>query len=271
MQPGVYHDISNHDYHAGEGVSKSQLDDIDLSPSRYIWRKNAPVDTDKLKALDLGTDFHCAILEPDRFNHLYRVAPEVNRRTTAGKEEEKTFFQQCEAEGVIAITREDDRKIQLMRGSIMAHPTARELVQANGYAEASIYWNDPLTGVLCRCRPDKYLSERNWIIDIKTTADMSRFRREFYNLRYHVQDAFYSDGYASVFGETPVFVFVVTSTTIDCGRYPTEVFYMPPDVKQAGRDAYQQNLETFAHCIDSGEWPGIHALSLPSWAKEFNT
>lgn len=59
MKPGIYFDISNEDYHAGDGVSKSQLDMVALSPALLQWQKSAPVDTEKLKALDMGTALHC--------------------------------------------------------------------------------------------------------------------------------------------------------------------------------------------------------------------
>lgn len=268
MEPGIYHDISNHDYHTGAGISKSQLDDVAISPAIYQWRKEAPVDEEKTAALDFGTDFHCAILEPERFNSLYRVCPEVNRRTNEGKETEKRFFETCIKDGAIPISHEDKRKIDLMRGSVMAHPIAKKLVEADGHAESSIYWKDTATQLLCRCRPDKFIPQWNWIVDVKTTADMRKFRREFYSLRYHVQDAFYSDGYESQFGAPPTFVFVVTSTSIECGRYPTEVFFMDEETKATGRAEYKSNLLTYSECLSLNEWPGIATLSLPYWAKE---
>ncbi|EMV2752331.1 exodeoxyribonuclease VIII, partial [Escherichia coli] len=89
IEPGIYYGISNENYHAGPGVSKSQLDDIADTPALYLWRKNAPVDTTKTKTLDLGTAFHCRVLEPEEFSNRFIVAPEFNRRTNAGKEEEK--------------------------------------------------------------------------------------------------------------------------------------------------------------------------------------
>ncbi|MDH8346080.1 exodeoxyribonuclease VIII, partial [Klebsiella pneumoniae] len=55
MTPGIYFDISNEDYHAGDGVSKSKLDMVALSPALLQWQTSAPVDTEKLKALDMGT------------------------------------------------------------------------------------------------------------------------------------------------------------------------------------------------------------------------
>ncbi|EBK5839738.1 exonuclease VIII, partial [Salmonella enterica] len=91
IQPGIYYDIPNEAYHAGPGVSKSQLDDIADTPAIYLWRKNAPVDTEKTKSLDTGTAFHCRVLEPEEFSKRFIIAPEFNRRTSAGKEEEKTF------------------------------------------------------------------------------------------------------------------------------------------------------------------------------------
>ena len=65
IEPGIYYGISNENYHAGPGISKSQLDDIADTPALYLWRKNAPVDTTKTKTLDLGTAFHCRVLEPE--------------------------------------------------------------------------------------------------------------------------------------------------------------------------------------------------------------
>ncbi|HAK3334431.1 TPA: exonuclease VIII, partial [Salmonella enterica] len=268
IQPGIYYDISNEAYHAGPGVSKSQLDDIADTPAIYLWRKNAPVDTEKTKSLDTGTAFHCRVLEPEEFSKRFIIAPEFNRRTSAGKEEEKTFLEECARTGRTVLTAEEGRKIELMYQSVMALPLGQWLVESAGYAESSVYWEDPETGILCRCRPDKIIPEFHWIMDVKTTADIQRFRTAYYDYRYHVQDAFYSDGYRAQFGEIPTFVFLVASTTAECGRYPVEIFMMGEDAKLAGQREYRRNLQTLAECLNNDEWPAIKTLSLPRWAKE---
>ncbi|EGR9571004.1 exonuclease VIII [Salmonella enterica subsp. enterica serovar Grumpensis] len=268
IQPGIYYDIPNEAYHAGPGVSKSQLDDIADTPAIYLWRKNAPVDTEKTKTLDTGTAFHCRILEPEEFSKRFIIAPEFNRRTSAGKEEEKTFLEECARTGRTVLTAEEGRKIELMYQSVMALPLGQWLVESAGYAESSVYWEDPETGILCRCRPDKIIPEFHWIMDVKTTADIQRFRTAYYDYRYHVQDAFYSDGYRAQFGEIPTFVFLVASTTAECGRYPVEIFMMGEDAKLAGQREYRRNLQILAECLNNDEWPAIKTLSLPRWAKE---
>ncbi|EJF5607532.1 exodeoxyribonuclease VIII [Salmonella enterica] len=268
IQPGIYYDIPNEAYHAGPGVSKSQLDDIADTPAIYLWRKNAPVDTEKTKSLDTGTAFHCRVLEPEEFSKRFIIAPEFNRRTSAGKEEEKTFLEECARTGRTVLTAEEGRKIELMYQSVMALPLGQWLVESAGYAESSVYWEDPETGILCRCRPDKIIPEFHWIMDVKTTADIQRFRTDYYDYRYHVQDAFYSDGYRAQFGEIPTFVFLVASTTAECGRYPVEIFMMGEDAKLAGQREYRRNLQTLAECLNNDEWPAIKTLSLPRWAKE---
>ncbi|EDN3470106.1 exonuclease VIII [Salmonella enterica] len=268
IQPGIYYDIPNEAYHAGPGVSKSQLDDIADTPAIYLWRKNAPVDTEKTKSLDTGTAFHCRVLEPEEFSKRFIIAPEFNRRTSAGKEEEKTFLEECARTGRTVLTAEEGRKIELMYQSVMALPLGQWLVESAGYAESSVYWEDPETGILCRCRPDKIIPEFHWIMDVKTTADIQRFRTAYYDYRYHVQDAFYSDGYRVQFGEIPTFVFLVASTTAECGRYPVEIFMMGEDAKLAGQREYRRNLQTLAECLNNDEWPAIKTLSLPRWAKE---
>lgn len=215
MKPGIYHDISNEDYHAGAGVSKSQLDMVAMSPALLKWQKSAPVDTEKLKALDMGSALHCILLEPDEFDKRFIVAPQFNRRTNQGKEDEAAFLRDVEGMGMTVMDAEQGRKLQLMRDSAMAHPAARWLLEAEGHAESSFYWNDEETGELCRTRPDRYLKKHPVMLDVKKVADMDRFARHVEEFRYHVQDAMYREGFKQVTGEQPGFFFLAVSETID--------------------------------------------------------
>ncbi|MFC0712245.1 PD-(D/E)XK nuclease-like domain-containing protein, partial [Azorhizophilus paspali] len=262
-------DLSNEAYHGGEGISKSQLDLIAKAPALFQWNKAAPEDLDKSKALDFGDAAHAFLLEPKRFAEQYAIGPaNAPRNTKAGKEAWEAF-EATLSEGQVVLTADQGKQLQLIRESVMAHPHARWLIETVGDVEASIYWKDLREGVLCRCRPDKAIPALGWLMDLKTTADMSRFIRYFHEYRYHVQDAFYSDGYAAEFGEQPAgFVFLVVSTSIDCGKYPVRLFTMDSEAKEAGRQTYIKDLATYADCLRSNEWPAIETLSLPYWAKE---
>lgn len=114
IELGIYYGILNENYYAGFGISKFQLDDIADTLALYLWRKNAFVDTTKTKTLDLGTAFYCWVLELEEFSNCFIVALEFNRRTNAGKEEEKAFLMECASTGKTVITAEEGWKIELM-------------------------------------------------------------------------------------------------------------------------------------------------------------
>ncbi len=269
MKPGIYSDISNAAYHAGEGVSKSNLDMLNKAPALLQWSRSAPEDSSKKTALNIGTAMHTMLLEPEKFTDQFVIEPVINRRTSAGKQQAEEFEAACKASGKMVITGEESRKLNLMRESVMAHPEARQLMEAEGEAEASAYWIDPETGVKCRCRPDKLITKAGFIVDVKTTGDMGKVARSVFDYRYHVQDAFYSDGYAHASGEaTNGFLFLFISTAIECGRYPVRIFQLDQEAKMIGRYAYQANLRTYAECMESGVWPGVEELSLPAWATK---
>ncbi|MGJ0580657.1 PD-(D/E)XK nuclease-like domain-containing protein [Xenorhabdus bovienii] len=268
MTPGIYYDISNENYHQGEGVSKSQLDDIAKSPAFYKWKKNAPIDKEKLKALDMGTALHCLLLEPDEFDNRFIEAPQFNRKSNAGKQEEKEFLKECEDTGKTVMDYEQHRKLKIMRESTMAHHAARYFLETDGHSEASIYWDDPDTDELCRIRPDKFLLNEPVIIDVKKVADMERFARHIEEFRYHVQNAMYQEGYLRHFGESPVFLFIAVSETIDCARYPVRVWELNSDDADVGFSLFKQNLHTFHECRINDDWGGIEPISRPDWAKK---
>lgn len=267
ITPGIYHDLTNEQYHSGPGVSKSQLDDIAISPATYIWRKNAPLDEEKLQALDMGTALHCLLLEPDEFAGRFIVAPEFNRRTNQGKEDEAKFLADCALTGKTVMTAEEGRKLTLMHESVMAHPDARTLLEAEGHSEASIFWTDEHTGELCRIRPDRMLTKAPVIIDVKKVDDMSRFPRHAEEFRYHVQQAMYCDGFLKHFGEMPDFLFLAVSSSVDCGRYPVMVCRLPQEWVDDGHTLYRRNLERYHQCRLTNDWRDIITLTRPSWAR----
>ena len=267
VSSGVYHDITNEEYHAGPGVSKSQLDDIAISPAVYQWRKHAPVDEEKLTALDMGTALHCLLLEPDEFETRFIIATEFNRRTTIGKEAEKAFLDDCASTGKTVMTFEEGRKLRLMRESAFAHPDARWLLEQDGFSESSIYWTDKETGEQCRIRPDRYLKNIPAIFDVKKTADMIRFSTHAEEFRYYVQDAMYSEAYEETFNERPDFLFLIVSDTIDCGRYPVRVQPLEEEWKLAGYEAWHRDLRKFHQCKISNDWHDMNPIYRPFWAK----
>ncbi|WP_421173954.1 PD-(D/E)XK nuclease-like domain-containing protein [Aeromonas enteropelogenes] len=255
------------EYHTGPGVSKSQLDQIAESPATYIWAKNAPVDAEKTKPFDIGKAIHCLLLEPDEFENRFIIAPPFNRRTNAGKAEEAEFLANCAELGKTVMDAEEGRKLYLMRDSVMAHPDARWLLEQEGVYESSLYWIDPDTEELCRCRPDKKLRNVPILADVKKVDDMARFERHVEEFRYHVQDAMYSDGFHEIYGEWPDFIFIAVSSSIECGRYPVRVRPLEQEWKESGHDLYRRDLRKFHECRVNNDWHDLIPLIRPAWAR----
>ncbi|EOW2397797.1 PD-(D/E)XK nuclease-like domain-containing protein [Cronobacter sakazakii] len=268
MKPGIYRDIPNEAYHAGDGVSKSQLDLVAINPALLTWQKNAPVDTEKLQALDMGTALHCLLLEPEEFSKRFIVAPQFNRRSNAGKEEEAAFMNKVAGMGMTVMTAEEGRKLQLMRDSAFAHPAARWLLEQEGDCEASHYWIDEETGELCRIRPDKRLAQFPVMADVKKVSDMSRFARHIDEFRYHVQDAMYCEGAKQTTGEPHSFFFIAVSESIDCGRYPVRVFELDAYDKDEGFRLFRRDLNAYHQYRTSDEVGGIETIKRPEWARK---
>ena len=88
MEPGIYPTIENDTYHAGAGISNTGLGHILQSPYHFWSNHLDPVRPERppTRPQEDGHIAHCAILEPDEFNHRYVVGPDVNRNTKAWKE-----------------------------------------------------------------------------------------------------------------------------------------------------------------------------------------
>lgn len=276
--PGLYKDIPNEQYHSENfAVSKSMLDLVHQSPSLLLWSRDAPVDEEAEKAVDMGNAFECLLLEPDRFAATYAQAPQVDKRTKTGKDEWAAFERQCLQDGYEPLTRDQWRQVHFMRDSTMAHPIARRAFEAAALTQASYYWRDEDTGLLCRCRPDFMLEHVPFVIDVKICARIDQFPASVEEYRYHVQDSYYSDGLTNYYnGERPSFAFVAVSSSRSAGRYPVHVYELKgtdpitgdlTEDKLAGRRAYRRDLETYARCLAEDEFTHVEPLARPWWAR----
>lgn len=174
------------------------------------------------------------------------------------------------------LTSEQFEQLHAMRDAVMAHPAARALLtNVKGVAESSVYWNDPETGELCRCRPDFWRND-GVIVDVKTTEDASPegFAKSIFNWRYHVQGAFYTDGVNLAIEQSKsdehkvrAFVFLAVEKK---APYAVGVYRLDDASRELGRIEYRRDLNKFAGCQKSGVWPGygeaIQSISVPSWA-----
>lgn len=259
---GLIPSISNQDYHAMEGVSKSGLDQFAKSPAHYISALQTP--RAETQAMRIGSLFHSLILEPETIRIV--PAPACDRRTKAGKAEYAEF---CAVnEGAEVVSADEWEMLSGMACSIKDHPAANALLGGNGRAENSLFWKDVDTGVLCKCRPDFYRAD-GIVVDLKTTEDASprAFMCSIAKYRYHVQSAFYSDGLTTALFPVKGFVFVAVEKK---PPYAVAVYQLDNQAVEAGRVLYKDELLKMAVCMVDNNWPAystrIETLSLPDWA-----
>lgn len=259
----IINDLPLKEYLTHKAMSKSKLDLFARDENLLSWQLNCPTDEDKLKVFDFGTAMHAILLEPHKIESDYAVMPKYNLRTNLGKQN-KADFEADNADKQI-LTSDDYKKLKLMFGSVMAHPSARKIIQSGGPVEQSFFWTDSESGVDCRCRTDKIVTEDNYIVDIKTVDDLSSFKYSVENYRYYVQDAFYLDGAAANGVVCDHMKFLVIQKNIEMGRYPVMVVTLPAEVTQYGRKTYKTDLINYAKYCEKQVIKPSQELELHHW------
>jgi exodeoxyribonuclease VIII len=270
MKPGIY-DITNEEYHFSEGISRSGLMTFSKTP-RHYWNQYLKEDREPEKstpAKEFGAAFHPYILEPHLFKRDFVYEDmKVDKRTKKGKEYIKKFTE--DNVGKTILTYDEYQTLLGMVNSINADPFILELIQKASY-EKSIYWIDPDTGVLCKCRPD-ILHEigANVVIvcDLKTTINASEkaFQRSVYNYGYHVQAAMISEGIkAQMNRQVDEFIFIAVEKL---KPYLTAIYFLDKNAIEKGREEFKKLLVQYKECLEKNNWPGYEQkyITLPSWA-----
>ncbi len=265
--PGKHAGLSREQYDAIDAVNQSSLKAlVRQSPMHYRHALEHPEAPSA--AMELGTAVHLACYEPARFAESVVAAPDVDRRTKAGREAYEAF--QAEAAGKIILAADDHDRVTAMQQAVLAHPAARRAVGLAGDREVTLVWDDAETGVRCKGRLDHLSANATVVLDLKTTrnAHPAAFSADIDKLNYHVQAAFYVDGVvATLGGEPPSFVFVVVESE---APHAVAVYELGAASIELGRIKYREALSVYAECRRTGRWPGyadfITEIEVPAWA-----
>src|SRR6185436_6574394 len=253
MKPGIYNSLSNEDYHSSDGISRSGVMAIKKSPlhywHEYVNPKRETREKDTPSTI-FGNAFHTYILENESFKDRFIVCDKVDRRTTDGKKYWAKIKEERGGKSIIDI--DDYNQLSDMANSLMNHDQAGRLI-FNATYENSIYWNDPLTGVLCKCRPD--IMSNNMIVDLKTTDDANpdTFRYSIRKYGYHVQAAMLLDGMNAAKG-TNCNNFIIIAIEKN-PPYACAVYVLDKAAIDIGREFYKSALVDYKKCFNENKWP----------------
>ena len=266
------HGMSEKEYREHPAVNKSSLWEMRKSPMHYRWALEHP--TEDTQALAFGRALHMAVLQPNEFLSHYRLAPSVDRRTKAGKDEYNGFIQGLRSDQE-PISNEDYQTVVGMIASITNSGTAHDLLM-RAETEIPIFWTDPMTGIECKCRLDAIIYDTNpdgevtgiVVVDLKTCADASTntFMREALKYGYDVQAAHYIRGVKSMGFNVPIrwgFLAVEKKEP-----YCTNLIWVGDDFIDRGTWQLIDFMDRLKECRETDTWPGYgeNTLVLPEWA-----
>ena len=258
--------ISYEEYRAMPGINVSSLKELRRSPLHYRHRLANPKTSD---ALTLGTAAHVATLEHHRYADAFAI---WDRKTETGRSAPRTgtawdaFV--AEHGGRTILTIEEHETAQAIAAAVRSDPTAARYLR-RGLPEVSMQWE--AHGMQCKGRVD-WLTDLDGVdvvVGLKTTRDCrpGEFSRQALRLGYHLQWAYYHDGFQAVRDVAPYMVEIVVESA---APYAVAVYTIPEPVLSLGREEYVGLLAMLRDCQTADVWPGPvpheTELTFPAWA-----
>jgi len=179
----------------------------------------------------IGGYFHTCILEPNKIDK-YKVVKATSRNSKAYKDV---------AGGELCMLEQEVDMVELMRAKVMENDICRDLIQGrpSSVYDRTIEYEVPmiteLFGQTWKGKADIVNHEEKLIIDLKTTADISKFQYSANKYNYDSQAYIYS----KLFGYE--FLFIV----IDKNTHQIGMFDCSPKFYERGEDKVRKAAEAY--------------------------
>jgi len=172
----------------------------------------------------VGGYFHTAILEPNKLKK-YRVIPSSTRNTKAYKEM---------SGGELCLLQHVVDQIELLSDKVLKNKVCKSLIRSENveYEKPGI---TKLEGLMWKGKADIINHDEKLIIDLKTTADLSKFKSSAYRYNYDSQAYIYSN----LFNYEFIFI------AIDKSTQQIGIFDCSPEFLQSGQDKVKRACEAY--------------------------
>jgi hypothetical protein len=180
--------------------------------------------SEKSPAFLVGGYFHTAILEPDKLKN-FKIIQSTTRNTKAYKEI---------SDGELCLLQHEVDQIELMTDKVLSNDVCRDLIRG-----INVEYERPgvteLEGLAWKGKADIVNHDERLIIDLKTTADINKFKYSASKYNYDSQAYIYS----KLFGYEFLFI-VIDKTTHQIG-----VFDCSPEFYNRGEDKVKRASEQY--------------------------
>lgn len=266
---GIFSGVDGDAYHKIlPGISKTDIELAAISPANMIARKIRAIDEDN-EALFLGKMLHSRLeFHDDRLKWLSTFVQMPAFEGTGMKAAKAAWL--TEHGGKLILTKEQLDGIEDMYEGVLANPQSFAFLNAPGSAEDTIYWIDEDSGMICKCRPDKRVTNylgAPFTIDWKTTGNFSKrhIQDAIHDYGYNVSAAFTLDGMRANDLDPGEYIFVFIEK-----KSPNRVMCVPAediDV-EIGRRKYKKVLKEIAEAQRTKIWPGFVRLGMTHYDRE---
>lgn len=271
MRTEIVVDMAEKDYRAHVGLSYSELKLLfTMVPAECKAYREQPKKV--TPAMQFGTLFHLAILEPDKFKEglSHHVRPHGMKFTTKeGKAWKEThddlpiLYGQSPEDSDDSDDKDPKKEsakkmsvatIEGMRKTILELPEARRVLEWKGTNETAIFAMHPETQMQLKGRCDKMSEDDTGtpvIIDLKTTDDARKFEKQAVDMGYFLQDPYYRL-LSRLNGIEPLFIFIVVSTKVP---YYCRIGTLTPDAQVRNMQRVEELLSIYSKLIEKNYWP----------------
>jgi exodeoxyribonuclease VIII len=258
MTTEIIRNLPMREYLQLRGTSASGIKQFLRSPAHYKYWQTAP--SEPTPAQRLGTLVHTMVLEPDSFLDRYTIAPVVDRRTKAGKEQYDEWVATLNGREPVTLDQYDTA--QHVARSVRSQPMWASLLIVAEDVEVTAVGD--IDGHRCKGRAD--IVAGRTLVDLKTAANASpqAFARSMATYGYHIQAALYCDLFGA---DRFILVAVETAAPYACGIYTVDDASL-----EQGRIEYQRALAGIRECRATDNWPsyGAQEIALPGWAFDYD-
>ena len=172
----------------------------------------------------VGGYFHTAILEPEKLKN-FKIVEATTRNTKAYKEI---------SDGEMCLLKHEVDKIDLMTEKMLSNEVCRDLIRSGNveYEQPEI---TELEGQLWKGKADIVNHDEKLIIDLKTTADITKFKYSASKYNYDSQAYIYS----KLFGYEMLFI------VIDKNTHQIGIFDCSPEFYARGKDKVERAVQAY--------------------------